>query len=132
MAPPRRFRLRFVDLQYGDTAEDRESLTRESGVGIFHDDDVDQMTDLDTFAAQVAAMDLVITISNTTAHVAGALGVPTWVMLSSAPLNRWMMNRDDSPWYGSVKLFRQSTLGNWSDVVEAVAAELARHNPLAN
>jgi hypothetical protein len=74
---------------------------------------------------------LVITVSNTTAHLAGALGVPTWVLLPAAPLNRWMLKRDDSPWYGSVRLFRQTTLGDWSGVVAATAQKLANYTPSA-
>jgi ADP-heptose:LPS heptosyltransferase len=82
------------------------------------------LTDLDGFAAQVAALDLVITISNTTAHVAGALGVPCWVLLPSGLGENWywFLDRDDSPWYPSVRLFRQSEPGVWTDVINNVGA----------
>ena len=82
-------------------------------------------SDLDAFAAQVAAMDLVISVSNTTVHMAGALGIPTWVILNTAPLACWMVGRDDSPWYSSLKLFWQTEPGLWSDVIERVAKELS-------
>jgi tetratricopeptide (TPR) repeat protein len=133
MAPLFRVRddIRFVDLQYGDTASQRDQLADETGTRLLHDDDVNQFADLDTFAAQLTAMDLVITVSNTTAHLAGALGVETWVLLPAAPLNRWMLNRADSPWYSSVRLFRQATLGDWSSVVVAAAGDLAKYTPLA-
>ncbi|MBI2585950.1 MAG: glycosyl transferase family 8, partial [Rhodospirillales bacterium] len=85
---------------------------------------VDQMANLDDFAAQVAAMDLVISVSNTTVHMAGALGVPTWVMPHLVPLRVWLLGRADSPWYPSARLFRQARLGEWSDVVERVRGEL--------
>ncbi len=117
--------VRFVDLQYGDTVDERRAFEKETGVPIIHDDGVDQMKDLDAFAAQVAAMDLVISVSNTTVHMAGALGQRTWVLLHQVPLNVWMLDRDDSPWYPSVRLFRQSGLGEWADVVERVGDELA-------
>ncbi len=113
---------RFVDLQYGDTIGEREILQRETGQTLLHDDDIDQMADLDAFTAQVAAMDLIVSISNTTVHVAGALGVPTWIMLPMRPMWRWMADREDSPWYPSVRLFRQSVAGQWTDVIERVVA----------
>ncbi|MBF0127215.1 MAG: tetratricopeptide repeat protein [Magnetococcales bacterium] len=98
--------ITFVDLQYGDTGAERAAFTAATGIGILHDDTIDQMADLDGFAAQVAAMDAVVTISNTTAHMAGALGVPTLLMLWPGSLWYWMVKRDDSPWYPSMRLFR--------------------------
>ncbi|NQV82976.1 MAG: tetratricopeptide repeat protein [Rhodospirillales bacterium] len=118
----------LVDLQYGDTKAERDAFTTATGTEIVHDDTIYQMTDLDAFAAQVAAMDMVITVSNTTAHFSGALGVPTWVMLHPAPLPCWLLEREDSPWYPSVKLFRQVRPGDWSDVVSRVALELGTLN----
>jgi len=114
----------FVDLQYGDTSRQRREFQEETGVHIIHDDDVDQLKDLDAFAAQVAAMDLVVSISNTTVHMAGALGVPTWVLLSAVPLWRWFSGRGDSPWYRSARLFRQQESGSWNSVIKAVRSEL--------
>jgi len=121
--------VKFIDLQYGDTEKSRQEFERLTGVEVLHDDSVDQMIDMDTFTAQVAALDLVITISNTTAHVAGALGVPTWVMLNTFPLNYWMLERQDSPWYSSARLFRQRRPGRWDDVIGRVAGELAEFKP---
>ncbi|NQU61312.1 MAG: tetratricopeptide repeat protein [Rhodospirillales bacterium] len=115
---------RFVNLQYGDTEGEITALEKETGVAIINDADIDQMTDMDGFAAQVAALDLIVSVSNTTVHVAGALGVPAWVMLSKKPMWRWMADRDDSPWYPSLKLFRQSQAGVWGDVIERVGAAL--------
>jgi len=114
----------LVDLQYGDTAAEREAFERATGVKMIHDATVDQMADLDAFAAQVAAMDLVVSVSNTTVHMAGALGVPAWVMLPVAPLNCWQLDRDDSPWYPSARLFRRSRQDEWPDVVGRVAEAL--------
>ena len=76
------------------------------------------------FAAQVAAMDLVISVSNTTVHLSGALGVPTWVLLNTLPLCVWMAEGEDSPWYPSVKLFRQTRAGEWADVIGRVSGAL--------
>ena len=70
--------LKWISLQYGDT----DALERETaGTGMVVDRSVDQFVSIDRFAAQIAAMDLVITIDNSTAHLAGSLGIPTWVLL---------------------------------------------------
>ncbi|MBF0445061.1 MAG: tetratricopeptide repeat protein [Magnetococcales bacterium] len=114
----------FVDLQYGDTTEERGEFTRDTAIEIIHDDDVEQMVDLDSFAAQVAAMDVVVTISNTTAHMAGALGVETLLLLGKFSLWYWMMDREDSPWYSCANLFRQQKQGEWEDVVGDVTRRL--------
>ena len=83
------------------------------------------MADLDIFTSQVAAMDMVVTISNTTAHMAGALGVPTLLMLGTVPIWYWLLERGDSPWYPSLHLFRQHERGDWQGVVERARIELA-------
>ncbi|MBF0381116.1 MAG: tetratricopeptide repeat protein [Magnetococcales bacterium] len=114
----------FVDLQYGDTKQERDDLTKKTGINLIHDETIDQMADLDGFAAQVAAMDLIVTISNTTAHMAGALGVPTILMLAITPLWYWMMDRNDSPWYSSIRIIRQNKCGEWSKVINNVRKEV--------
>ncbi|MBF0381058.1 MAG: tetratricopeptide repeat protein [Magnetococcales bacterium] len=114
----------FVDLQYGDTVDERKRLRAESGVEVIHDDLIDQGDDLDGFAAQVAAMDFVVTISSTTAHMAGALGVPTLLMLAKFSLWFWMMDRDDSPWYSCINVFRQQKRDEWGDVIRHVTDRL--------
>ena len=114
----------LVDLQYGDWAADRLAFEKATGGTLLHDGGIDQTADLDAFAAQVAAMDLVITISNTTAHMAGALGVPVWVLLNTMPLNCWLLDRDDSPWYAAARLFRQTKPDDWVDVMMRAATAL--------
>ena len=117
-------RLTFVDLQYGDTGEEREAFEKDTGLALLHDPDIDSLLDLDAFAAQVAAMDLVISVSNTTVHMAGALGVPTWVMLNTAPLSCWLREGETSHLYPSVKLLRQSSPGEWADVIAGAGLRL--------
>jgi len=75
-------------------------------------------------AALIANLDLIITVDTSIAHLAGALGRPTWVLLSFAPDWRWLLDREDSPWYPSMRLFRQPSLGDWESVVGRVAEAL--------
>ncbi|MCH7865252.1 MAG: tetratricopeptide repeat protein [Proteobacteria bacterium] len=117
--------VRFIDLQYGDTAQERARFERRTGHRLIHDASVDPMADLDGFAAQVAFLDLVISISNTTVHMAGALGVPVWLMLSTHLIWRWGVERSDSLWYPTARLFRQAQTGDWPGLVERVRRELA-------
>jgi hypothetical protein len=115
--------IRWVSLQYGDLGElERQAKAANAPLSI--DRSVDQLTDLDRFAAQVAALDHVITIDNSTAHLAGALGVPVWLMLPFAADWRWLEDRPDSPWYPTMRIFRQQSLGNWEGVVENVLRAL--------
>ena len=115
----------FVNLQYGDCTEDINQFEQQSGVRIHDWVDADPLTDLDNFAAQIAALDLVISIDNSTVHFAGAVGVPTWVLLPVSADWRWLLERDDTPWYLTVRLFRQTTSGDWSDVFSKIQKKLA-------
>lgn len=77
-------------------------------------------------AAIVANMDLVVTVDTAVAHIAGAMGKPVWVVLSTMVDWRWLLDREDSPWYPSMRLFRQERRGDWPPVFARVAAELSR------
>jgi tetratricopeptide (TPR) repeat protein len=116
--------IRWVSLQYGEH-EALEREVAETGASVLVDRSVDQLVDIDRFAAQVAAMDLVVSIDNSTAHLAGALGIPTWVLLPHAPEWRWMLGCEDSLWYPAMRLFRQETMEDWGPVVERVANKLS-------
>ena len=76
-------------------------------------------------AAVMRALDLVVTVDSFPAHLAGALGVPVWTLLHAEPDWRWLRARDDSPWYPTMRLFRQTRAGDWSSVVLRVAEELS-------
>jgi hypothetical protein len=80
---------------------------------------------LDTMAI-LKNVEQLVTIDTSVAHVAGALGVPTCLVLPYAPDWRWLLNRNDTPWYNSVKLYRQLRPYDWSGVIETVAADLTR------
>lgn len=75
-------------------------------------------------AAIVSNLDLVISIDTSVAHLAGAMGKPVWVFLSKSPDWRWMLDREDTPWYPSARLYRQSRLGNWAEVISRVERDL--------
>jgi ADP-heptose:LPS heptosyltransferase len=75
-------------------------------------------------AAILSQLDLLITSDTSIAHLAGALGRPTWVLLNKMPDWRWLLDRSDSPWYESIRLFRQSTQSDWSQVLEQVKIAL--------
>ena len=75
--------------------------------------------------AEIAALDLVVTVDTAVAHLAGALGKPVWIMLGYTADWRYLLARDDSPWYPTMRLFRQNRPGDWAGVAETVAAEIA-------
>jgi Tfp pilus assembly protein PilF len=123
--------IRWVSLQYGD----HDALERQAAAAkapILIDRSVHQLSDIDMFAAQIAAMDLVITIDNSTAHLAAALGVPVWLLLPYAPDWRWLQAREDSPWYPSMRLFRQPKPGDWESVLQSVCASLPKNGTPAD
>jgi tetratricopeptide (TPR) repeat protein len=118
---------RFVDLQYGDTFPERAAIERELGLKIERLADIDNTNDLDGLAALMTACDAVVTVSNTTAHLAGALGRPTWVMVpyGFARIWYWFKDKDDSPWYPRVRVQRQRKAQPWSDLISSVTGEVS-------
>ena len=116
----------FIDLQYGDTSDERLAFEQTHGICIRRLDDIDNKNDIDSLAALISACDIVITISNVTAHIAAALGKPTLVMLPNSPSLFWYWHRErtDSPWYPTAVLVRQNQPGEWQDVIEIARAAL--------
>ena len=78
------------------------------------------LRDFSDTAAVMAHLDLIITPDTAVAHLAGALGRPVWLMLPHVAEWRWLMTRDDSPWYPTMRLFRQQRAGDWGQVLEEV------------
>jgi hypothetical protein len=92
----------------------------------------DWTTDLHDFAdtaALIDNLDLVISVDTSVAHLAGAMGKKTWILLAHPPDWRWMLDRRDSPWYPSARLFRQKTRGDWTSAIAAVAQSLQNEPP---
>jgi hypothetical protein len=110
----------FCSLQAGEPAEQVKQL----GPRIHLIDLQDEQKDFADTAAIIANLDLVISIDTSVAHLAGAMGKPVWILLNSSADWRWLLEREDCPWYPTVRLFRQPTPGNWQDVVARVDREL--------
>jgi hypothetical protein len=103
--------------------EDVPALAMYQGIRFFGH----ELRDFCDTAALIEEMDLIISIDTSVLHLAGALGRPAWVMLPFAADWRWLMQRRDSPWYPTMRLFRQPVSGDWTSVVDEVRAELAAH-----
>jgi ADP-heptose:LPS heptosyltransferase len=87
--------------------------------------DCDPLADLDDFCAKIAALDLVISADNSTVHLAGALGRPVWTLLPFSSDWRWMLERESTPWYPSMRLLRCRSAGEWADLMRRTARLLA-------
>ena len=114
--------VRWFGLQKGKAADRALHLTEKMelvNLGEAFDDFSDT-------AAAIACLDLVISIDTAVAHLAGAMGKPVWVLLKSTPDWRWLMDREDSPWYPTMRLFRQTRYGEWEYPVRCVVRELKR------
>ena len=114
----------FHSLQYNSDAEEVAALSRRLGRPIYSDRDGDPMKDLDRQAAQIAALDLVISIDNTTVHMAGAVGTECWAILPVGSDWRWGEGGPETPLYESVRLLRNTQIGHWSGVVVDVVNAL--------
>jgi hypothetical protein len=119
--------VHFVNLQYGDCKGELNNAKEILGITVHDWEDADPLKDLDGFAAQVAALDLVISVDNSTVHMAGAVGTPVWALLPYASDWRWMRDFEDTPWYKTVRLFRQSKPGDWEGVFAQVASHLNQY-----
>ncbi|HSZ56384.1 MAG TPA: tetratricopeptide repeat protein [Tepidisphaeraceae bacterium] len=112
--------VRWHSLQVGDAA----AAARTPPPGMELLDWSDRLTDFAQTAALIANLDLVITIDTAVAHLAGAMGKPLWVMLQYVPDWRWLLHRSDSPWYPTMRLFRQPRPGDWGAVASQIATAL--------
>ena len=108
----------YYSLQKGDAA--KEARGRKI---VELPDDVHDFADT---AAIIANLDLIVSVDTSVAHVAAAMGKPVWVLSRLDACWRWLRNRPDSPWYPTIRLFRQRKFGDWADVFERIALEI-RH-----
>jgi tetratricopeptide (TPR) repeat protein len=120
MSPILDLDVTFVSLQKEPRAADRAVLAQRTDIVDLTAD----LTDFSRTAALVACLDLVITVDTSVAHLAAALGRPTWILLPYTPDYRWLLHRDDSPWYPTARLFRQTASREYADVLDRVRTEL--------
>jgi len=115
----------FISLQKGDRPEaELQGLVAKGWDGPQIANHVGDLYDFSDTAALIANLDLVISVDTSTAHLSAALGKPTWILNRYDTCWRWLINRSDSPWYPSVKLYRQKALGQWDGVIQEVKANL--------
>mgnify|MGYP001346965734 FL=1 len=117
----------FINLQYGNVKQELNEFQKHNNLKIHQDEEIDSLSSLDDFAAQISALDLVISTSNTTVHLAGALGKQVWTLLPHIPDWRWTLEREDTLWYPKMRLFRQHRIGDWSDVFQQVKLALEQY-----
>ncbi len=111
----------FVSLQKDPRPDDIDLLRKRTEIV----DLTEGLTDFAETAALMSCLDLVISVDTSVAHLAGAIGRPTWILLPHTPDYRWLLTRDDSPWYPSVRLFRQDENRDYGSVLDRVRTELA-------
>jgi tetratricopeptide (TPR) repeat protein len=119
--------VEFYSLQKGEPAQSEAAELRSknwNGPALI--DHTNQLHDFSDTAALIENLDLVISVDTATAHLAGAMGKPVWILNRFDSCWRWLLDRSDSPWYPTVRLFRQERPGDWNGVVHRVKLELAR------
>jgi Tfp pilus assembly protein PilF len=118
--------LRLVSLQKGPGQEQWTARPRSWPVVDLPDQRQELSQAWEDTAALICALDLVITVDTAVAHLAGALAMPVWVPLPFSPDWRWLLGRENSPWYPTMRLFRQPQRGNWDEVFDRIAGEVSR------
>jgi tetratricopeptide (TPR) repeat protein len=116
---------KIISLQYGDVKQEIDQINSHEKLNIIYDQELDYYNDINSLAALISICDEVITCSNVTAHIAGRLGVKTYLMIPKSFGNIWYWNSvsNYSRWYPSVKIFRQEIDGDWSHLIEKIKLE---------
>ncbi len=110
----------FYSLQKGGEAQEAKNPPE----GLKLVDYTEEIRDFSDTASLIENLDLIVSIDTAVAHLAGALGKPVWTLLPFSPEWRWLLNCEDSPWYPTMKLFRQSSPGDWRSVIDRVILEI--------
>ena len=116
----------FINLQYGDTKDELQDFEKNERIKIHAIQDIDLFNDFESIASLLKNLDLLISVSNSTAHVAAALGVPTWIIKpkNHATFHYWNQPKNTTPWYPSVKLY--SYFDGWKKTIEMVKNDLEK------
>ena len=122
-------KVQFYSLQVGPAARQLRAMQGEQDASVHVDagsiiDHTERLDDFADTAALIANLDLIISVDTSTAHLAGAMGRPVWILNRFDTCWRWLLERDDSPWYPSARLFRQPSLGDWDGVIDRVRTAL--------
>ena len=127
LAPLRHPDIEFYSLQKGEPAESElAQLTGQGWDGPVIVDYTRELHDFADTAALIDQLDLVISVDTSLVHLAGALGKPVWILNRFDSCWRWLLDRTDSPWYPTARLYRQPQPGNWDSVVQRLRADLQR------
>ncbi len=119
-----RAEVQWLSVQYGEHAETLAELNKNLGTNVIWDECFNTYHDIRSWAAQIMACDLIITVDNSVAHLAGALGRETWLLLPVVPEFRWTAQGETTPWYDNMHLFRQTKADAWPEVIKRVIARL--------
>ena len=113
----------FINIQYGEIDENIAELKEQTGLDLFVDD-FDPFIDIEKAVAQIAALDMVVSVSNASVHFAGQLNIPTWILLNQRTLWHWFNEGENTVWYDSIRLYRQEQLETWDPVFSRVTTDL--------
>jgi tetratricopeptide (TPR) repeat protein len=114
--------IAFYSLQKGAASEQAKNPPK----GMKFIDYTEEISDFSDTAALIQNLDLIVSVDTSVVHLAGALGKPVWTLIPFSPDWRWMLNREDSPWYPTMRLFRQPSPGDWESVITKVKDELLK------
>ena len=117
--------LQYIALQTEFQERDQTTLANSQQILNFSD----QLNDFTDTAALVSTLDLVITVDTSLAHLSGGLSTPTWVLIQSGPDWRWLLGREDSPWYPSIRLYRQDLSERWEPCLSSIGKDLLKRFP---
>ena len=114
--------ITFVDLQYTDTSEERANFKKKYGVEIIKLEEIDNFYDIDGLASLIDACDYVVSVSNTTVHIAGSIGKETYLLLpiGKGRLWYWSKENEQSIWYKSIQIIEQTKVGSWNEVIDKI------------